>query len=591
MALPYRRRTSKACVNCHSRKVRCEFDSNRSGGCKRCRAERVLCQERIVRRRRMTADANTETSYPHEASQDPLSMVSSSRETLSAASNIDRLRNNLLTPDDALHILGSRENESYVEQQNTEIATIQDTDIVKKGILPAEIVPILIEFFFQEIGSFHMPRIPAEYRTPELYKETPLLAVICTLGARHREDDCYADMHKRLWAYCEDTLGKAMWQCQTLKSGSSCSSTRSMIFALLILSDWIPGAFFLEEPSQLPVDFVRKYTAKCWLYVGYAIKLAQFLGLLQHDKLIYFELHASESALTCRLGRISTLDDLPDPCAFQEIIECLSRKEKAVLDLFKLYPLANKTMYKSRAHTIHLCRTGEYTDMLQMFENIFSKWQFDYSDTLLEGDDDEMDVKFEYDYCKLYILSISIAPYSSFSQDRFSRIDESEKFLHSALEAARSVIVRITAVDPVHNTPQRWASRLIHAVTFLAKVLISEPRKYFCNANLDIFTRIKEFGSVLDKSAIPRYERYSKLLGSFCCKLSECQEMIYMNEKYNGESTQSRSIGSRSDPRSPLRDNHHSHPLSLEELFPGYLIDFSETWLDSMPCTVTFTDN
>lgn len=578
-----RRRAQKACVGCHSRKLRCDFDAQ-NGSCKRCQESNIVCEERITRKQSKLAirpEVGRARSRSHF-----LPNVTRSEEGPGnfPGSNINSLKHSLLTAGDALHVFSDKRNKSQTENENGGALRVEDTMIVKDGVLPAEMVPILVEFFFEEVARFGIPRIPAEYRTPALYKETFLLAVICTLGARHREDTYYSNMHRKLWAYCDMTLSKVMWQCQTIESGSGCSGTRGLIFGLLLLSEWIPGAFFLENEEQdhSPVDIVKKYIIRSWLYVGHALKLAQCSGLIGRDKLLYIQIQTAENALACQLGITPTFDGITDRQTFPDIYSNLTFKEKSLIDLLKLFRMANNAIYKSRAFTSHVCRTGEYIVKLQMFLELFRKWENEYRNGLSVDYDDGIDIMFEYNYCKLYIFSISIAPYTNVSVDGSIHLEETEMFLNCALEAARSVIKRITSVDPVHNTPLRWTLRLIHAVMFLAKSFVSEPLILYREENADIFSKIQEYGRMLDRTSVPRYERYSKMLGSFCCKLSDYHEMLQFELPYSETAQRAVPAEPRKSTASTGTPSRPCLPPSLEELFSNEMVDFSDIWPDSM---------
>lgn len=585
-----RKRTGKACVNCHNRKLRCEFSSQDQISCERCLRESVICEGRTRRRRRRTGHINPEvrsshTPYHHEESHRP----ASSFDTITSA-HVDSLRSNLFTANDALYALSNDHDKSQAKGDDHELLTPEDTEIVKDNILSAEMVPILVEFFFDEVAPFSTPRIPDEYRTPRLYNDPFLLSVICVLGARHREDEAFSRMHKNLWAYCESLLHKSTWHCHVLQSDNDCNKARGLIFGLLLLSEWIPGSFFLQERSLSPVDFVRRYAARCWLYVGYAVRLAQYSGLFEADRTIYVELHAAENALACRMGRASALDGHDEVIHLNEV---LNVKEKSLMSLLQLMNLANKSIYKSRSHTSRLCRTGEYITQLQMFWNLIRNWVTEHENYILNSQsEDDIDISFELGYCKLYIFSISIAPYSSNNVEGFLHLMESEHFLNYALEGARSVIEHMVSTNPVNNTPLRWALRFIHAVTFLAKALLSDPKKYFRGENVKIFGKVKEFGSVLDRTAVPRYERYSKLLGSLYSELSNCEHIIHtVSERQESSSDREEGTLGHGDPTSIAGTAHHLTPMCLDDAFSTEMINLSEVWLGSMPCMTAFNSD
>ena len=610
-----RRRASRACVNCHISKLRCVY-STQNNTCDRCSKQQLPCQERI-RKRRKTTDSprdptpadrpevqvgsqsaqnntnSTKASLRHslapqlshtEAPEQPRGPLEADSPDIATASSVDSLKENIVTSHNALELLGNRRFNAHVDAESNNEHTVTDAAIVRDGILIPEMVLLLVDFFFAEIACFAMPSIPEEYRTSKLYAEDFLLAVICTLGARHKEDDSFTKVHRKLWSYCENFLREELWQCQSMTSGSNCSRTRSVIFGLLLLSEWIPGAYFLDKKDASPVDFASDYRAKSWLYVGHALRLAQYSGLLEKDKKVFFEIHKLETFLVCRMDGIAQLSGLFDEETFSDVIDKFNPDEKAVHGLLNLFCLANKTVYKSSSFALDLCRTGAYITKLRLLWNLAKKWESEYRELLLSDGPDTKKIKFEFDYCMLYILSISITPYSTATTEDFLHLEESEMFLDRAIEAARSVVKYVTELSPVNNTPLRWTLRLIHAVIFLAKGLLSEPEKFSSKENNDIFGKIKEYGHVLDRFSVPRFERYSKLLGSFFSRIPTCQKQLDLNQQQNsvngGHADSLRETRGVGHALSPL---HAPSPLPVGDLFTDEMVDFFDVFLGPMP--------
>lgn len=351
--------------------------------------------------------------------------------------------------------------------------SIHDSEIVKHGYITADEAVRFLNSFNEDYSPFYVSYIPSDYKDlSRVAAEPALLAVMCTIGARCLEGERYKELHKRLYEYSKLCLTSMLWECEP-------RYVRSLIFAVLIFSEWFPGA--LLQASMSPGETLSRHTRICWPLMGQAVRVANYAGLLKLDVQTNIALHFTDHLLACRLGESPMLNysEKSDQQFPEKLVHRCKLVDRARLDIVKLLGIANRSLYRSRSETHKLLTTGQYMPILSLIYQLVKKWKFDYRE-IVEGDSwEQRTVMFEFSHFELYVFSIILIPWQNNNAgDMLFELEEAQTYLDIATQAAQMIIAHESTKKislKLKNSPIQWITRLMHAAVFLAKVLIALP--------------------------------------------------------------------------------------------------------------------
>lgn len=351
--------------------------------------------------------------------------------------------------------------------------SIHDADIVKDGVITADELVRFVTSFYEDYSPFYVCFIPSDYKDlSRVAAEPALLAVMCTIGARCLEGERYKDLHIRLYEYSKMCLSSMLWECEP-------RHVRSLIFAVLIFSEWFPGA--LLQASMSPGETLSRHTRICWPLMGQAVRVANYAGLLKLDVQTNIALHFTDHLLACRLGESPMLNysEKSDQQFPDKLVHRCKLIDRARLDIVKLLGIANRSLYRSRSETHKLLTTGQYMPILSLIYQLVKKWKYDYRE-IVEGDSwEERTVMFEFSHFELYVFSIILIPWQNNNAgDMLFELEEAQTYLDIATQAAQMIISHESIKEislKLKNSPIQWITRLMHAAVFLSKVLIALP--------------------------------------------------------------------------------------------------------------------
>lgn len=351
--------------------------------------------------------------------------------------------------------------------------SVFDAAIVIDGILTVEEACKFVSCFFKDFSPFYEAYIPIEYQElARISAEPALMAVVCTIGARCLEGREHYNLHEKLWNYCKLTLSSMLWECAS-------HHARSLVFAVLIFSEWFPRAFL--QRVDLPGVTLQRHTRICWPLMGQAVRVANYVGLLKADIQTNIALHFTDHLLACRLGETPMLNysEKVDQEFSDKLLSNCRQIDRARLDIVRLLSIAKRSLYRSRSETRKLLASGQYMPILGLIYQLVSKWKTDYREIVENDTWEKQSVMFELCHFELYVFSIILIPWQkNVTGNMLFELEESQNYLDIATQAAHFIIAHESSKDiPVKlkNSPIQWITRLMHAAVFLAKVLISLP--------------------------------------------------------------------------------------------------------------------
>lgn len=536
------RRPRNACLNCRKRKTRCDFDIDGSK-CRRCRIEELECKQPETDRRGGFTNVLAGRLRKHENELDEgFHPTSRLRGTSLALPEKNIFESELYSASDAIDLLktASSKKHSYAGQssglepndvepglfrdsQNPESSSpssrgsaLENSDIVREGILKSEEVVRMVEFFFVKIAPFYVTEAPWEYEEISMLASEPaLLTVICTIGACFLKGESFEWIHRKLWNYTRHTLTSLLWDCDDEQASS-------VIFAVTILCEHMPGALLYNE--RYPGEIFRKHTRICWPLMGQAVRLAHYVGLSQCNAKVNIALHFCDYLLAIRLGRMPMLDLMASteeefPA---ELVEQLPIFDRARLGLVKLLQLANNYLYRSRTEVRHLVASGQCISTLNLIFPLVEKWKEDFR-VIIQGKSwAARTTIFEFSHVELYIYSIAFSTWHQEGQDRLFMWRERYRFSKIAVAAAKSIITHESSSDiPVElrYSPIQWITRLLHASVFLVKTLLTGSLYSNVNEVEETIGHICIAAQTMSQLPTHNNQTFSKSLLLICDKL------------------------------------------------------------------------
>lgn len=533
-----RQRARKACYSCRRRKVRCDFDdvAYPLPPCGRCKKAGLLCEVSAIENRGGFGNV-LKGKLKKRRHSDSVAVV--------PPSAVGALQHELYTAGDALNILNhasrdpgakaSDEASDALRPKNTtarnhykdaEKSTrgkvrIELSPIVKDGVLSVAEATVFVELFFTELASFYAPFIPKEYSDIEVLAARPALhAVICTVGAKLKNDRSYDERHARLWDYLQQTISYKLWNWQD-------EEVRSIIFSIIILCEWIPQALFLPKESSTREDAIAKHARICWPLLGQALRLAQFTGILQYDVETFIALHFADHLYAARMGLQPMMFDTNSErnrYIGKSMQSNCSIGQRARLDCAKLFQLANSSLYSSRESMRQLIASGRHLTTLQFLFPLVEKWERDYNEIVASDSWGDRSITFEFCYCQLYIFSIALVTWQDeANEDKLIAYDDLRKYLDLAISAAR-YIIELEASDITLNlrfAPIMWILRLLHASLFLAKTLLVRSVHCKTSERRSVVKLIQTAGDTMKKLLPEGHENYFNVLRAITSHFSE----------------------------------------------------------------------
>lgn len=537
MLPPKRRRASKACIGCRKKKTKCNYDRE-SSQCIRCREEEIQCVISEIENRGGYGNvlAGKEKKERELNQQMP-------SEPSSPSADDSVLKNEFFNTGDAIEILncasqGTRPKMRNIGRfTNTSNASktsdytgcsassmrrlpLHEADIVKDGILTSEDTSRLVGFFFAEIAPFYASYIPREYQElARIAAEPALLAVVCTLGARCLQEAEFSELHNRLWAYCKAKVSDMLWECHP-------QQTRSLVFAVLTIAEWFPGALLIPNTAA-PGEALKRHTRICWPLMGQTVRLAKYAGLLKHDIQATITLHFTDHLLACRLGQqpmLHQIDDDSDSEFPESLVQRCEPVDRARLDIVKLLHMANRSLYRSRSATRELLTSGKYNLVLELMLQLVKKWRQDYREIVQSNTWASRTTVFEFNHFELYVFSIALIPWQeSETSTKLMGIRNTSVFLQIAIDAASAIIRHESSSDcPVQLkfSPIQWITRLLHASVFLAKALLLGTIFVTPRQRQDTVGLLSTAAATLAQLPPEDHRIYSRPLEKICRKFS-----------------------------------------------------------------------
>lgn len=578
LPLPVRRRKGhRACTNCKSKKARCVFESPELTSCKRCdelglsckvrttehrggyrnvaagRAKRELERQRVAQLAASHEESNqTRRSWSEHivfTPNDALAMLADTSEDVMRTNGSTNPMDTRLKDNSTVKKISAQDPWAESQFSKQYEISISEAQIVREGIITVDQVLQFVSLYFSEMSIFYACLyFPSQYRDLSCLAARPaLLSVICTLGARASKGPEDKDLHERLWNYTERTVSSLMWNCPN-------NQVRSLVCAIVLLTEWLPGALLYQSDTVSTKEMAgrafEKHAKLCWPLLGQAGRLAEYTQLLEHDIGTFVALQFADQLLACRLGLHPMFyhtesierEDMFTTEALNYLAESLTTRAR--LDEVKLFNLANRSLYRTRASARRLVTTGQHLSILSMLHRIMEEWKETYSEIVMSPEWRSKVIMFEFCHCQLYIFSLSLMPwqYENMPSQRLTNLEETKRFLDTAIVASIYIVDHEASSDlPLSSAPIEWISRLLHASVFLAKVLLLGAVNITSHCPSTLIGVLRTASCLLEKFPPDSNREYCKHLQAVCHQM----EITY---KIRSQHHQSEPLKAQSDP-------------------------------------------
>lgn len=465
-----RKRAYRACINCRSRKAKCEFSGiDFKPPCLRCRREGKECifvpsrrgkkrNASVANGRHLKEVATATTTTPTTAntmgsmdnddtSIEPINnnetilepTTPESRQESEDGSRINAesvVEANLRNPADALEILAmtslNRDDPAPQHHLSPE-NRISRIELIQRGVIDHGQLRTFVSIFFMRHHHF-LPFVPPDAipTTDDLLakfadEEPFLLATIVMIASRYES----LGIHIDCWKYVREEISK-------LVMGGT--PTVGAIEALLLISENTP---YLPEVSDRELSIHEARLA--WSLVGNAIRLSYLLGLDQktlipveevqdeevhQQRLAWTYCYMHDRQASIRLGKAFwsrgpglCFQNPPDfgisvkhdsKLNFPTLTRGLSPVEEgsatfveALVELTQILTNIHDTLYPSRDRTIALVKIGDYYRILDEFTRTLNGYKIAWENEKWEAFPLQGIVWASYHYTKLYAYAFA----------------------------------------------------------------------------------------------------------------------------------------------------------------------------------------
>ncbi|BEJ10583.1 hypothetical protein CspHIS471_0100050 [Cutaneotrichosporon sp. HIS471] len=441
---------------------------------------------------------------------------------------------NLQNPSDALRLLANASSLPYHSLHSTYPAKVDafpagnnfsiwsNWSPIQQGLLTVQDARALFSFFEVEMAPLYPlihPTLFEQHYLDTLVRDEPLLlGTILTIAARYSNvlvDNRGAILHKKLCQWVRLQFMRVM-------DGDSALRSISTVEALLLLSEWpmLPMNHQLEDNTEpeteefLLLKPSLRYDAYSWSNIGWAVRLAQELGI--HDIATGKSQQSLESwktermlktwvycynadrHISVRLGRNAALQPSMTSRWWEDLSDHVHRKDRDgsndvwTSDIFMLACIAQLMgtvqdhLYIHKDVTRTLLRTGAWESFLQRLRVEIRYSKNACQTKLNDGTVDSALLRIEFDYLVLYAYSLTLRALQGKLRRRRQVNDvhyHSPSLLNmvegpwimEALHAARSIIDITLNVLEKRNIlrvcPSRIFQYILFAATFMYKAL------------------------------------------------------------------------------------------------------------------------
>lgn len=417
------KRSFKACLNCRTRKTKCDLgppSSPQEPPCARCRRERRECvfidsRRGIKRPKPPIVGHISSPTFVAPTLEQQRSLINSYTKLPTRSNSTGEVSTmqgallflanaagNIAKADQRDRMNGTRnENRENSDHSDSQLATqnLSYFKYIGEGKLLSESATIkLVDFFFIYLHPF-FPYIPPDLHSAKALSGYPiLLCTVLTIASRYKPSDAIGlvesndqfAVHDALWLHCQEMISQSVW-------GEASTRSLGTVFSFLLFTEWNPRAihWLLEDYANSSaaaskeddnnvagIGAMRRSGRMAWMLIGSAVRLAQDMGFMENSSRVFVATHISETTTAMTVGQRSMLAqslaevNLSDVDSFEEL--------RQVEDLLVLKgdEEALRTKANGKLKFTHIQRAN--VELLKIcslaYETLYCDSSFSYSD-------------------------------------------------------------------------------------------------------------------------------------------------------------------------------------------------------------------
>ncbi|KAH8897312.1 hypothetical protein GQ53DRAFT_887638 [Thozetella sp. PMI_491] len=515
-----RKRVSRACTFCHSRKTRCELTNNKPP-CRRCLEEDQECVLASFQRNKSKTGQLNRQGYrdvdPSGRLRSPTALQRTPSQTRAEEVTQSIASTDLINPSDALSLLAlvadhdraceSNESEAR-EERSAEYTGEHDTTELDhefppltSGLLTMEAITRLLNRYYE----YYHPYFPIAHKdvfytgrlSRTIRKEPHLLTALLMVATK--DDPALAREHEACAAHMESLIAQLI-----CKGSLSVGATE----ALLIMAEWVP------RPPEGELATTQHEDQVAWMQIGVAVRLGYLQGLEQtgfsrdrrtrpesfdRKRLAWAACYMSDRQISILLGNrfwargpahgsSASAEEFPSLAAQKNGSENLGLFFQGQLELTQLFSNVHDILYSSKRQREDLARGGGYAKYIDDFTASLRRWKLDWG-SLGFTPHSRASLILSYDFLRLYVnvsaFQATVDRYIARTRQNRGRDAQSSSFLaeiamtpdsrfiQESIDAAHSLLGTINSlVNPDHGLncmPLKYYLYTVHAAVFLFK--------------------------------------------------------------------------------------------------------------------------